>query len=326
MGLPSPARMGSWFLKDGQPLEVHGVEKGSMVLFVVRGPGSQDVLDELAETVLESSYQPSTRSSFTSRGGLPATPSSDWRPETFFAGDREEVEERIRAQRALLNPLRLFAPFDREIGLRFVSPVAGVLTPAGLEPEMFVHSRTYAGSEGGLSWLAQKDRPTRFASKTHEALTVAGMTARADNRRRAVLLITVEGAADDSVTSAADTRDFLGALQVPLYVWSFGASDPGWGDAFDLGDPDQPSKAANRLGKATAALQRDLRRQRVVWLKGRHLPSRIELGPEAKGVRLAGSSGRRRLSSQPDSSRRGTRRSRPRRSRWPRRWGESPEG
>ena len=286
LGLPSAAKMESWFVKDGQPLEVHGVEKGSMALFVVRGPGSQEVLDELAVSVLGKSYKPVSRTGF--KRPL-TTPDPDWRPETFFAGDWEVVGERIRSNPNLLAPLRLFAPFDRQIGLRFVSPVAGILAPGGLEPEMFLHSRVYAGSEGGLSWLGQKERPTRFGAKTHEALTVAGMTARSENRRRAVLLITAPAAPDFSTASAADARDFLSALQVPLYVWSFGAADPGWGDVVDLGDPGQPAKVASQLAKATIALERDLKRQRIVWLKGRHLPHRIELGPAAKGVRLAGS-------------------------------------
>ncbi len=89
--------------------------------------------------------------------------------------------------------------------------------------------------------------------------------------------------------SIADTREFLRAFQVPLYVWSLGASDPEWGEVTDLGDLSKPLQVAERLRRATVALQRDLKAQRVVWLKGRHLPQRIELAPEARGVRLAGS-------------------------------------
>jgi len=56
----------------------------------------------------------------------------------------------------------------------------------------------------------------------------------------------------------------------------------------DLGDPADALKTARRLGRATERLQRDLNKQRVVWLVGRHLPHRVELGPAARGISLAG--------------------------------------
>ena len=278
--LPPAGRMRSWFLKDGVPLEIHGVEKGLMDLFVVRAPGAQDVLDELARTVFANSYTPDRKS--------PAL-RHEWDPATFFAGVPETVDRRIQAHHATLTPLSSFAPFSHKLRLRFVSSRPGSLTAAGIAPEIFLHSRTYAGSEGGLSWLAQRQPPMRFVPRTVEAVALAGMRARAGNRRRAVLLISAAGAADTGKHSPADARELLRALQVPLYVWSFGTPDPGWGNAFALGDLERPMKAARRLERATAALQRDLKRQRVVWLKGRHLPQQIELGDEASGVRLAGS-------------------------------------
>ena len=44
-GLPPAGSMRSWFVKRGEPLEVHGVEKGAMDLFFIPGPGAQDALD-----------------------------------------------------------------------------------------------------------------------------------------------------------------------------------------------------------------------------------------------------------------------------------------
>jgi hypothetical protein len=42
------------------------------------------------------------------------------------------------------------------------------------------------------------------------------------------------------------------------------------------------------LNKASKRLLKELRRQWIVWVEGRHLPSDIELGPEVQGIRLAG--------------------------------------
>ncbi len=278
--LPSVAKMRTWFLKHGEPLEIHGIEKGAMDLIVVRQPGAHAVLDALAKTALEISYKP---------GQGPAGAWRDWDPEHLFAGDPATVATRLRTQNYRLGPLREFAALNHQVRLRFISPRAGRLSPAGLEPEMFLHSRTYTGSEGGLSWLAQRQPTMHFAPRIGEAVSLAGMIARAGNRRRAVLLIATSVAPGASEQSLADTRELLRALQVPLYVWSVAASDLGWGEAIDLGDLAKPKAAVTRLQRATAALQRDLEDQRVVWLKGRHLPHQIELGAEAKGVRLSGS-------------------------------------
>ena len=278
--LPPLDKMRSWFLKAGEPLEIHGVEKGAMDLFVVRGPGSQAMLDELARVVLESSFRPHQG---------PAGMWRDWDPHRLFAGELEMVEKRLKAYPYSLAPLQEFGALDHKLRLRFVSPRPGRLTPRGIQPEMFARSRIYAGSEGGLSWLARQQPPMSFAPQVAEAVAIAGLLARAGNGRRAVLLISDPSAADVSETSPRDTRELLRALQVPLYVWSFAASDSGWGEATDLGDLDRPRETVSRLERATRTLQRSLKTQRVVWLEGRHLPQQVELGAEAMGVRLAGS-------------------------------------
>lgn len=281
-GLPPRGRMESWFLKDGEPLEIHGVEKGVIDLFVVRGPGAQTALDELARAVVHSGY-------VVKQGPIAAL--KDWHPATFFGGPEEIVIARMRDHVATLMPLRKIAPFSQKLRLNFVSPRPGMVSPAGITPDTFLHSQTYAANEGGLSWLVRRQPPMRFAPKIREAVAVAATNARAGNRRRAVLLVTATDEADASKYSVADTRELLRALQVPLYVWSLGSPDPEWGEVTDLGDPtiSRPGKIVDRIRRATIDLRRDLKAQRVIWLEGRHLPQRIELAPEAKGVRLAGS-------------------------------------
>ena len=127
--------------------------------------------------------------------------------------------------------------------------------------------------------------PPRLAT----AVALAGMAAHGRNERRAVLLISAGAAADESELPPRATREYLRALGVPLYVWSLAAEPPDreWGEFVELGDPATPLKTARRLGEAAGRLQRDLKKQRVVWLVGRHLPNRIELGPEARGIALA---------------------------------------
>jgi hypothetical protein len=41
------------------------------------------------------------------------------------------------------------------------------------------------------------------------------------------------------------------------------------------------------LVRAVRRVRYQLDDQRVVWVNGRHLPQDIELGPKAKGIRLA---------------------------------------
>ncbi len=281
--LPAADKMRSWFVKRGRPLEVHGVEKGAMDLFFIPGPGAQDALDSLAKAVVKSAYVP---------GRGPIQPWLDWQPGRTVAGPQGETREQRLIRRRQLAALFEVGPLDYKVSLRFLSPIAGPLTPDGLSREMFVHSRKYSGSEGGLSRLFQRQPPMSFPPQVGAAVAMAGMTLHAGNRRRAVVLISAGAAEDESQYSPSMTRDYLRALHVPLHVWSFAADpDRAWGESYDLGDPTEP-KAARRLMLATRQLQRDLRNQRVVWLEGRHLPHQIELGPEALGIRFAGSGAR----------------------------------
>ncbi len=271
--LPAPGKMASWFLEGGRPLAVHGVEKGRMHLYVVRGPGAQDVLDRLASVVARLSPGIGT----------------DWTPAKFFSGSPVEIMRRSTQHHFQLQSLRELGPLGPQVSLHFLSPNPGLLAPAGLTREMFQRSPAVAGSEGGLSWLAQRQPPMSSTPRLATAVALAGMTAHGRHQRRAVLLVTAGAADDASETPPRVTRDYLRALGVPLYVWTFArAADPGWGDVVDLGDPADALKTARRLGKETEQLRRDLGKQRIVWLEGRHLPQQVERGPAARGVSLVG--------------------------------------
>jgi hypothetical protein len=46
-------------------------------------------------------------------------------------------------------------------------------------------------------------------------------------------------------------------------------------------------QTGRQFDAALAALFKSLARQRIVWVAGTHLPHTVELGPLARGVRLA---------------------------------------
>ena len=280
--LPSAHKMRSWFLKRGTPVPIHGVEKGPMEVFIVRSPGAQEVLDRLAREVVSSSYTVNS-------GAL--GPWIDWQPEKFFVGEPSEVLRRIEAGTDQLRPLRRFGALDDDVLINIISPVPGTVTPGGITRETFLRSRSFSGTEGGLNRLFQRQQePMRFKPRVSAAVAVAGMAAHDTNRRRAVVLMTAGPAEDPNDFPPDTTRGYLEALDVPLYVWSFAVAghDQAWPDAVDLGDPRKPQEVARRLAQATASLQQDLRKQRVVWLEGRHVPNQIALGSNARGLRLAG--------------------------------------
>jgi len=137
-----------------------------------------------------------------------------------------------------------------------------------------------------LSWLATHILSPEAAlpgQRMGEAVAVAGVRAAAGGTPRAVVLVLSGKLVDDSSYQTPAVREYLRALRVPLVVWS--TADDGaagaWGEAADVSDQ-------GSLGKASKRLLKELRRQWIVWVEGRHLPSDIELDPEVEGIRLAG--------------------------------------
>lgn len=279
--LPSANKMRDWFVKDGQPLKVHGIEKGDAELVVVRAPGTQETLDDLATAAL-TSLGPRRE---------PVLLPDGWEAAEFFGGAAQDVVVRVRKSGRDLEALRHFARLNRATRLRFVSPRPGSLSPRGIEPESFVRSRDYDASEGGFAWMAQQQPPMVSAPEIAEAVAMAGVLAHSSNSPRAVLLILAGDGEDHSKISAEIASGYLRAVGVPLVVWNLGSetSSKEWEGVVALGDPSSPQKLLGQIGRAVTELQKNLRKQRVVWLEGRHLPQRIELGTGARGIRLAGS-------------------------------------
>jgi hypothetical protein len=117
-----------------------------------------------------------------------------------------------------------------------------------------------------------------------DAVAVAGIRAAEGNGRRAVVVM-LGGAREDGSRFSPDVaRRYLHDLRVPLFVWDLSgpsARPPnGWGEM-------RPVDNVDDLVRNVRRIRYQLSEQRIVWLRGRHLPQSIQLGPEAKGIRLA---------------------------------------
>ncbi len=124
---------------------------------------------------------------------------------------------------------------------------------------------------------------------------LSGMLAQSSGRPRAVVLVRSDSESDRSSHAPEVVERYLETLQVPLVVWNLsreaGPREAGptpWTAVTFIGQPDGERHMAGRLRDAVQALNRKLDKQRIVWLEGRRLPHSIELGPQARGIRLAG--------------------------------------
>jgi len=169
--------------------------------------------------------------------------------------------------------------------LRMIWPMSrrnvGMLSPF----DLFAHSAPPASESGNvLRWITEIEPPPELngSPRLADAVAVAGVTAAGMRGRRAVVLILGGEDPDTSRLSPSQVREYLHTLRVPLQVWSTrlqgNAASP-WGPAIDISSPGQLQKAMNQLLDS-------LERQQVVWLAGYHLPQKIALTPQAKGIRL----------------------------------------
>ncbi|HVN74829.1 MAG TPA: hypothetical protein VMT19_00830 [Thermoanaerobaculaceae bacterium] len=143
-----------------------------------------------------------------------------------------------------------------------------------------------------LSWLTAASQTQ--VQTIADAVAVAGSEVAASNHRRAVILLvatrptprgTAPVATDASTYDAAAVRAYLGALDVPLVVWSLTGAAPeqltaAWGPAVAIRDWWGIREQVKRLQKALDA-------QRIVWFAGRYLPQRITLDESRTEIRLA---------------------------------------
>lgn len=245
--LPEPDAMEGWFVSDGAPLRVAAVERPDARVIVVRDPTTVGRLAEMRPE-LERRRKKAARSS-----------------------------RRRRALDDLSDDTAVYAlspePVMPERGTR-----AALLFP--------FTNRPTPGPEGVVAAAVGSSQGTRLAGPLMlcDAVAVAGIRAAERNDRRAVILLLGAAREDGSRFTADVARRYLSALRVPLVVWDLsgpaGEPPPGWGDA-------RPVDTVDDLVRATRRVRYLLEEQRIVWIGGRHLPQRIVLSPEARGIRLA---------------------------------------
>jgi len=276
--LPAAEKMAGWFEAEGKALRVHGVEKGTTEVLVVRDPSIQPQLDALAWYVYNRS-RPNDGPREHTGSDLASRLDGDQPQRARFAGDRQNKER-----------LRLFALLGSKAQVRFVAPASALLLPSGVQEDIFLHSPGFPAHEEGLGRLALIQPPQRFDIQLTDAVALAGLVAHSTRNRRAVLLLLGDNNLDTSRYQTVDVRSYLRDLGVPLYVARFGGggTDPAWGEVFDLGDLEKPAEAERQFRRVFENLAKSLEQQRLIWLIGRHLPQHIELGPAAVGIRLAG--------------------------------------
>lgn len=171
--------------------------------------------------------------------------------------------------------------------VRFVSTCSREILRRGYRHLLYPLSQTYAAKDGGLLWLLTRDQPAGcpLASQSlANAVAVAGLVANQSGARRAVVLVAGSRPRDASNLRPEQVRSYLRDLRVPLLVWNPVPGDTlagAWGPATDISHE-------KRLTGAFGDLRRLLRRQRIVWLEGLHLPQTVNLHPRVTGVRLAG--------------------------------------
>jgi hypothetical protein len=173
---------------------------------------------------------------------------------------------------------------------RILWPIARRIVERGTSNELFETSHEFSGKAASFRFLlTQVDYPGASGSPRRfaDAVAVAGLRACGSYSRRAVVLVLGNSGPDQSLYQAAAVRRYLERLRVPLYVWTLvppGTNPPAlapWGDAEDV-------SSWPALERAVQRLRRDLERQSIVWLEGRHLPQQIELAGEDGGLELAG--------------------------------------
>ncbi|MGH9368547.1 MAG: hypothetical protein ACRD3M_12820 [Thermoanaerobaculia bacterium] len=239
------------FSKKGEPLAVVAVERGPAEVILVRDLDCVEALRHLRRF--------GAGRSMPDGFGMPGRPGARvWTDQTAL-----ELEDRVR----------ILWPVAR--------PVAESVTAS----ELFDASREFTGMSSGFRFLLTRvdypggsDLPRRFA----DAVALAGLRAFASYSRRAVVLVLPPSGRDESRYDPGAVRRYLERLHVPLYVWSFAepsarAMEKAWGEAEDI-------SSVAELERAVGKLRRDLDRQSIVWLEGRHLPQEIALADAGDGI------------------------------------------
>lgn len=177
----------------------------------------------------------------------------------------------------------------RDQELQFLWPYPELKHTGDHHYALFPTSPTYRSDEAGLFWALTRleYRKRRDADQQlADAVAVAALSAASRKQRRAVLLVLGRDPEDAGELAPGLVRPYLRRLLVPLFVWSVdtkpGTGVTAWGEVVEVSSP-------GGLHAAVEELTGHLDRQRIVWVRGIHLPQEIRLAPAATeaGLRLA---------------------------------------
>ena len=198
-------------------------------------------------------------------------------------GERKRVTREAGRGNAWL-PLDLL---DADVEMRVLE--AEPVRPRGRARETLLFPYSKDGIPGGEGIIraavaSNNERLLGTGLMVSDAVAMAGLRAAEGNPRRAVLLLLGPQREDVSRFRPEAVRRFLGELRVPLVVWDLSGQAA---DAPPAWRPDVAIATLDDVTTASSGLRSIFRRQRIVWVAGRHLPQRVELGPAAQGIALA---------------------------------------
>lgn len=154
--------------------------------------------------------------------------------------------------------------------------------------ELFPRAEEHPVSDGGVLWLLSEARMPDLGEREQrlvDAAAVAGMSATLRSRRRAVVLVLSERPADSSRLRPGIVQHYLSQIGVPLFIWVLGdvseAMEEVWGRV-----PVRSVDARHRFGEAVRELSETLKRQRILWVEGDHLPQQIVVTGQARVRRV----------------------------------------
>ncbi len=245
--LPPVEAMAGWFTKGGTPLDVAATELPDARVVVVRDPTAVSRLAEMS-------------------------------PEL----DRRRKKARRDPQKE-----RTLDVFGEDVEIFVLSPEPVQPPNRQTSAVLFPYSnKPTPGTKGVLSATVGSTPASLMGGPLmmSDAVAVAAIRAAEGNGRRAVILLLGQKREDGSRFKTEVARRYLEDLRVPLVVWDLSgpAAQPpsGWGDLKVVENADDLVRQVRRL-------RYRLGEQRIVWLRGRHLPQQIELTEEASGISLA---------------------------------------
>lgn len=241
-----------WFLLRGRPLTVAAVDRPPAEVFIVRDPSSEAHLDLLKRPTMR------YRAHFGVRGARDGLRPDD---AVHLVDTIPQLEDRDHGPPARLYPV---------------------------SPDLSQYHRAR-----GVTWtLTSQQFEERNPGNPHlaQAVATAALRAAGLGSPRVILLALGPTAKDHGPYGPRDVLRYLEALQVPFLLWFFeGEEESGeppvireWGAVTKISSPQD-------FFPAIRELQSLLERQRIVWVKGLHLPQHIELSAAARDyIELAG--------------------------------------